>query len=102
MDVEAHDVGFRLFDELCPTLQIGISLDGDAQGNAWRVGYDGNPVYPRVAQALNLLAAEPDSRAAQAAPTPAQPREDAREANQTSEKSDKSVPQGHYGLGLME
>ncbi|MFG3056900.1 radical SAM protein [Kitasatospora sp. NPDC048239] len=45
-----------LFEELCPTLQIGISLDGDAQGNAWRVGYDGEPVYPRVARALNLLA----------------------------------------------
>lgn len=45
-----------LFDELCPGLQIGISLDGDAQGNAWRIGYDGEPVYPRVATALELLA----------------------------------------------
>lgn len=27
-----------------PGLQIGISLDGDAKGNAWRVGYDGKPV----------------------------------------------------------
>ncbi|WP_063773566.1 radical SAM/SPASM domain-containing protein [Streptomyces rubellomurinus] len=45
-----------LFDELCPQLQIGVSLDGDAQGNAWRIGYDGQPVYPRVAAALELLA----------------------------------------------
>ncbi|MFD5494611.1 radical SAM protein [Streptomyces sp. NPDC127091] len=45
-----------MFDELCPDLRIGVSLDGDAQGNAWRVGYDGRPVYPRVAAALNLLA----------------------------------------------
>lgn len=45
-----------LFDELCPALQIGISLDGDALGNAWRVGYDGEPVYPKVAAALELLA----------------------------------------------
>lgn len=44
-----------LFDSLCPGLQIGISLDGDARGNAWRVGYDGKPVYPRVANALRLL-----------------------------------------------
>ncbi|MEV4560888.1 radical SAM protein [Kitasatospora sp. NPDC049285] len=45
----------HLFDDLYPALQIGISLDGDAQGNAWRVGYDGKPVYPRVARALKLL-----------------------------------------------
>jgi uncharacterized protein len=45
-----------LFDELCPSLQIGVSLDGDAQGNAWRLGYNGEPVYPRVAAALRLLA----------------------------------------------
>nr|BEK67488.1 hypothetical protein KPHV_47150 [Kitasatospora purpeofusca] len=45
-----------LFDELYPQLQIGISLDGDAQGNAWRIGYDGQPVYPRVAATLELLA----------------------------------------------
>ncbi|MEV5766097.1 radical SAM protein [Micromonospora sp. NPDC052213] len=45
-----------LIDALYPGLQIGISLDGDAAGNAWRVGYDGQPVYPRVATALRLLA----------------------------------------------
>lgn len=45
-----------LFDAVYPDLEIGISLDGDARGNAWRVGYDGRPVYPRVAAALRLLA----------------------------------------------
>ncbi|MCX4689764.1 radical SAM protein [Kitasatospora purpeofusca] len=60
-----------LFEELCPTLQIGISLDGDAQGNAWRVGYDGKPVYPRVAEALNLLAVRGRSVGVIAAVTPA-------------------------------
>lgn len=45
-----------LFDAYYPGLEIGISLDGDAAGNAWRVGYDGRPVYTRVAAALRLLA----------------------------------------------
>ncbi|MFF4650902.1 radical SAM protein [Streptomyces sp. NPDC001380] len=45
-----------LFDALYPDLRIGISLDGDEQGNAWRVGYDGIPVYPKIAKALRLLA----------------------------------------------
>ncbi|MFD6468776.1 radical SAM protein [Streptomyces goshikiensis] len=44
-----------LFDAVYPQLRIGISLDGDAQGNTWRVGYDGEAVYPRVAAALELL-----------------------------------------------
>ncbi|MEU8132154.1 radical SAM/SPASM domain-containing protein [Streptodolium elevatio] len=44
-----------LFDDTYPGLEIGVSLDGDARGNAWRVGYDGRPVYPRVAAALRLL-----------------------------------------------
>lgn len=30
-----------------PDLHIGISLDGDSEGNAWRVGYDGVPSYQR-------------------------------------------------------
>lgn len=45
-----------LFDAHYPGLHIGISLDGDEQGNSWRVGYDGNPVYPHIVRALNLLA----------------------------------------------
>ncbi|MHA7956290.1 radical SAM protein [Streptomyces sp. L500] len=45
-----------LFDELYPELKIGISLDGDAEGNRWRVGYDGQPTYPAVVAALHLLA----------------------------------------------
>ncbi|MGW0998319.1 radical SAM protein [Streptomyces sp. NPDC002523] len=51
------DEWLDLFDRLYPDLQIGISLGGDAAGNAWRVGYDGQPVYPRVVGALRLLAA---------------------------------------------
>jgi uncharacterized protein len=37
-----------LFDAIYPDLQIGISLDGDAEGNSWRVGYDGQVIYPLV------------------------------------------------------
>ncbi|MFG3225152.1 radical SAM protein [Kitasatospora sp. NPDC048194] len=44
-----------LFDERLPSLEISISLDGDAQGNSWRVGYDGVPVYPRIVETLQLL-----------------------------------------------
>ncbi|MDT0453762.1 radical SAM/SPASM domain-containing protein [Streptomyces hesseae] len=44
-----------LFDALYPELRIGISLDGDAEGNRWRVGYDGKPTYPAVIAALGLL-----------------------------------------------
>ncbi|WP_042440189.1 radical SAM/SPASM domain-containing protein [Streptacidiphilus albus] len=39
----------------CPGLEIGLSLDGDALGNSWRVGYDGRPTYPRVVETLQLL-----------------------------------------------
>ncbi|MFI6089519.1 radical SAM protein [Streptomyces sp. NPDC051218] len=45
-----------LFDAHYPQLHIGISMDGDEQGNSWRVGYDGQPIYPHIARALNLLA----------------------------------------------
>ncbi len=44
-----------LFDAVYPDLRIGVSLDGDPEGNAWRVGYDGAPTYPRVARALRML-----------------------------------------------
>ncbi|WP_432144270.1 radical SAM protein [Streptomyces sp. bgisy084] len=60
-----------LFDALYPGLEIGISLDGDAAGNAWRVGYDGQPVYPRVAAALRLLADRGRKTGVIAAVTPA-------------------------------
>ncbi|MEV1011762.1 radical SAM protein [Streptomyces sp. NPDC049881] len=60
-----------LFDALYPDLHIGISLDGDAAGNTWRVGYDGQPVYPRVAAALRLLAARSRKVGVIAAVTPA-------------------------------
>ncbi|MGW5096298.1 radical SAM protein [Streptomyces nodosus] len=54
--VQLDEEWLDLFDNTYPGLQIGISLDGDAAGNAWRVGYDGKPVYPRVAASLRLLA----------------------------------------------
>ncbi|WP_433530608.1 radical SAM protein [Micromonospora sp. CA-263727] len=60
-----------LFDALCPSLQVGISLDGDAAGNAWRVGYDGRAVYPRVADTLRLLAERGRRAGVIAAVTPA-------------------------------
>ncbi|PYC69175.1 radical SAM protein [Streptomyces tateyamensis] len=60
-----------LFDARYPGLQIGISLDGDARGNAWRVDYNGKPIYPRVARALNLLAERGRSVGVIAAVTPA-------------------------------
>jgi uncharacterized protein len=65
------DAWLDLFDELCPQLQIGISLDGDARGNAWRVGYDGKPAYPRVVSALRLLARRGRAAGVIAAVTPA-------------------------------
>ncbi|WP_052270227.1 radical SAM protein [Streptomyces sp. MUSC 125] len=49
------DTWLDLFDRHYPDLEIGISLDGDALGNSWRVGYDGNPTYPRVIETLSLL-----------------------------------------------
>lgn len=45
-----------LFDAHYPDLRIGISLDGDAYGNSWRVGYDGRSTYERTIAALELLA----------------------------------------------
>jgi uncharacterized protein len=60
-----------LFDALYPSLRIGISLDGDAKGNAWRVGYDGNPIYSRVVAALRLLTARGRRVGVIAAVTPA-------------------------------
>jgi len=54
--VALDDEWLDLFDAEYPAIRIGVSLDGDAAGNDWRVGYDGQPVYPRVAAALKLLA----------------------------------------------
>ncbi|WP_055497342.1 radical SAM/SPASM domain-containing protein [Streptomyces albus] len=65
------DAWLDLFATHYPDIRIGISMDGDAQGNAWRVGYDGKPVYPRVAAALRLLAARGWKTGVIAAVTPA-------------------------------
>ncbi|MEU2026215.1 radical SAM protein [Streptomyces sp. NPDC016469] len=45
-----------LFDAHYPGLHIGISMDGDEQGNSWRLGYDGTAAYRHIVNALNLLA----------------------------------------------
>ena len=60
-----------LFEETCPGLRIGVSLDGDPDGNAWRVSYNGEPVYPQVAAALRLLASRGWSAGVISAVTPA-------------------------------
>jgi uncharacterized protein len=54
--LQLDETWLDLFDSVYPDLHIGISLDGDPEGNAWRVGYDGAPTYPQVARALRLLA----------------------------------------------
>ncbi|MFD0224386.1 radical SAM protein [Streptomyces hirsutus] len=54
--VRLDDEWLDLFDTHYPELHIGISLDGDEQGNSWRVGYDGTAIYPHIVNALNLLA----------------------------------------------
>lgn len=53
--LQLDDTWLDLFEQHYPELEIGISLDGDALGNSWRVGYDGRPTYPRVVEALKLL-----------------------------------------------
>ena len=53
--VQLDEGWLDMFDAVYPQLRIGISLDGDPDGNTWRVGYDGQPTYPRVAAALRLL-----------------------------------------------
>jgi uncharacterized protein len=50
------DAWMDLFDERYPDLSIGVSLDGDAAANSWRVDYAANPTYPRVVKALQMLA----------------------------------------------
>lgn len=44
------------FREHLPGLEIGVSLDGDPQGNAHRVDYRGAPTHHRVEEALGRLA----------------------------------------------
>jgi uncharacterized protein len=53
--LQLDDAWLDLFERHYPELEIGISLDGDALGNSWRVSYDGRPTYPRVVEALKLL-----------------------------------------------
>ncbi len=51
------DAWIDIFEKTCPKLQIGISVDGDETGNAWRVDYLGNSTYKRTAAALKALGA---------------------------------------------
>ncbi|MFF2142165.1 radical SAM protein [Kitasatospora sp. NPDC058190] len=54
--MQLDDSWLDLFERHYPQLGIGISLDGDEKGNSWRLGYDGQPIYPKIAAALHLLA----------------------------------------------
>ncbi len=54
--IQLDDEWLDIFAELVPDLYLGISLDGDAEGNNWRVGYDGQPTHGHVERALELLA----------------------------------------------
>ena len=55
--IRLDDTWLDLFDEVYPNLRIGISLDGDRSGNTWRVGYDGEEIYPRIVAALHRCGA---------------------------------------------
>ncbi len=54
--LQLDDAWLDLFERHCPELEIGISLDGDALGNSWRVGYDGRPTYPEWSKPWNFSA----------------------------------------------
>lgn len=45
----------EIFDDVYPDLHIGVSLDGDPEGNSWRIDYDGRETHSRVTAALRLL-----------------------------------------------
>ncbi|PVD04596.1 radical SAM protein [Streptomyces sp. CS014] len=53
--IRLDDEWLDMFDVVYPALNIGISMDGDEDGNRWRVDYNGNPIYPHIANALHLL-----------------------------------------------
>ncbi|WP_327097070.1 radical SAM protein [Nocardia vinacea] len=55
--IRLDDSWLDLFDEVYPDLRIGISLDGDRRGNIWRVGYDGEEIYPAIVAALDRCGA---------------------------------------------
>ncbi|MCL2591931.1 MAG: radical SAM protein [Defluviitaleaceae bacterium] len=42
------------FEEFCPELELGISIDGDADCNSFRVDYNNNPTFNLVDKALRL------------------------------------------------
>lgn len=53
--IRIDDDWVDLFDTHYPGLGITVSLDGDQQGNQYRIGYDGAPIYDRVVAAIDLL-----------------------------------------------
>jgi radical SAM protein with 4Fe4S-binding SPASM domain len=48
----------NIFDDKYPDIEIGISLDGPAGGNAYRLDYRGRPIFDRVLRTLDLLDAK--------------------------------------------
>jgi radical SAM protein with 4Fe4S-binding SPASM domain len=51
-----NDKWLDFFDQHWPSIEIGVSLDGDLAGNVHRVDYRGKLTYHKVVQALDLLA----------------------------------------------
>ena len=49
------DAWLDFFDEACPEIDIGISLDGDAEANAYRIDFRGRPTNSAVAEGLRLM-----------------------------------------------
>jgi radical SAM protein with 4Fe4S-binding SPASM domain len=50
------DAWFEFLDEQWPSIEIGISMDGDERGNAHRVDFFDRPIYDRVVAALDVAA----------------------------------------------
>jgi radical SAM protein with 4Fe4S-binding SPASM domain len=49
------DKWLDFFDAEWPTIEIGVSLDGDTEGNRYRVDYADKPTTARIEAALRLL-----------------------------------------------
>lgn len=50
------DAWLDFFEREWPDIDIGISIDGDAEGNAHRVDFQDRPVYDRIVSAFDLMA----------------------------------------------
>jgi radical SAM protein with 4Fe4S-binding SPASM domain len=49
------DAWLDLFDEMCPDIDIGVSLDGPRAANAYRVDYRDRPTFDKVLAGIELL-----------------------------------------------